>query len=333
MPSKLDHDPDEAAGATTASVTYHLPAEALRGAITTYYLVKVSGPGVVWDQIFPEWPNFRIILAGEWNAHFPGEPDQPVPTLGMSGALERALWAGGSAGVMVGVGLMPQGWPRFTTLSADATTNLLLPLSQVLGPAADDLYARLMAAYRAGGGDAALYAVLDEVLLSIVVDRPEAAAVAAAHAALQDPQVQMVADWADRVGLSARTLERFSLKYFGLSPKRLLRRQRILRTLAAMREKPDGTWTRDARRPVRRPGPLHPRVQLLHGRLARRVPGPRAAVHGRGLEPPQSAAGLARAGAAAAVEEPAAEVFSRPQETSATACRVITIRTLPTAVH
>ncbi len=243
MATKLDRN-DEDAGATTASVTYHLPAQALRGAITTYYLVKVTGPGTVWDQIFPDWPNFRIILEGEWNAHFPGEADQPVPTLGMSGALERALWAGGSAGVMVGVGLMPQGWPRFTTLSADATTNLLLPLSDVLGPAvADDLYARLRAAYRSGGGDAALYAVLDEVLLSIIVDRPEAAAVGAAHAALQDPQVQMVADWADRVGLSARTLERFSLKYFGLSPKRLLRRQRILRTLAAMREKPDGTWT------------------------------------------------------------------------------------------
>jgi AraC-like DNA-binding protein len=251
MPAKLDQGRDDAADglqpATTASVTYHLPAEALRGAVTTYYLVKVSGPGTVWDQIFPEWPNFRIILEGEWNAHFPGEPDQPVPVLGMSGALERALWAGGSAGVMVGVGLMPQGWPRFTTLSADATTNLLLPLSEVLGPAADELYAKLMAAYRSdrgdGGGDAALYAVLDEVLLPLVTERPEAAAVGAAHAALQDPQVQTVADWAERVGLSARSLERFSLKYFGLSPKRLLRRQRMLRTLAAMREKPDGTWT------------------------------------------------------------------------------------------
>jgi AraC-like DNA-binding protein len=246
MATKLDHGQDDACegeAATTASVTYHLPAEPLRGAITTYYMVKVTGPGVVWDQIFPEWPNFRIILEGEWNAHFPGDPDQPVPTLGMSGALERALWAGGSTGVMVGVGLMPQGWPRFTTLSADATTNLLLPLSDVLGPVADDLYARLMAAYRAGEGDAALYAVLDEVLLSIVTDRPEAVAVAAAHAALQDPHVQTVPDWAERVGLSARSLERFSLKYFGMSPKRLLRRQRILRTLAAMREKPDGTWT------------------------------------------------------------------------------------------
>ena len=45
-----------------ASVTYHLPAEPLRAAITTYYLVKVTGPGVVRDQFVPEWPNFRLIL-------------------------------------------------------------------------------------------------------------------------------------------------------------------------------------------------------------------------------------------------------------------------------
>jgi AraC-like DNA-binding protein len=246
MPTKLEHAQDRAgdvAAPTTASVTYHLPAQPLRGAITTYYLVKVAGPGTVWDQIFPEWPNFRIILEGEWNAHFPGEPDQPVPKVGVSGALERAMWAGGSAGLMVGVGLMPQGWSRLTSLPADAATNLMLPLSDVLGPVAEDLYAKLSKVYRQGGDDAALYAVLDEVFMPIVAARPEAPDVAAAHAALQDPQVQTVADWAERVGLSARTLERFSLKSFGLSPKRLLRRQRILRTLAAMRENPDGTWT------------------------------------------------------------------------------------------
>ncbi|THD58685.1 AraC family transcriptional regulator [Phenylobacterium sp.] len=238
MATKLDHDTG-CADAATASVTYHLPAQALRGAVTTYYQVKVTGPGTVWDQIFPEWPNFRLILDGDWEAHFPGEPNQSVPKIGMSGALEKALWAGGSAGVMVGVGLMPAGWPQLATASADLFTNRLAPLSEVIGPAADELYRRL----RAAQGDAAIYAVLDEVLLSILTERPEAATVAAAHTALQDPHMQTVADWAEIVGLSSRQLERFSNRYFGMSPKRLLRRQRLLRTLAAMREAPEGTWT------------------------------------------------------------------------------------------
>jgi AraC-like DNA-binding protein len=238
MATKLDHEAG-GSGATTASVTYHLPAQALRGAVTTYYLVKVTGPGTVWDQIFPEWPNFRLILSGDWEAHFTGEPHQPVPTIGMSGALEKALWAGGSAGVMVGVGLMPAGWPQLTTCPANLVTNRLAQLSEVIGPLADELYRRLKQA----DGDEAIYAVLDEVLLSILTERPEAATVAAAHAALQDPQVQTVPDWAQAVGLSSRQLERFSNRYFGMSPKRLLRRQRLLRTLAAMRDASAGTWT------------------------------------------------------------------------------------------
>jgi AraC-like DNA-binding protein len=240
MDTKLGCEPAVAgAPSTHASVTYHLPAEGLRGAVTTYYLVKVTGPGTVWDQIFPEWPNFRLILSGNWEANFPGEARQPVPAVGMSGALERALWAGGSQGVMVGVGLMPQGWSRFTTASADAFTNRLRPLTEVIGPAAEELYRRL----RAADDDAAIFAVLDDVLGAIVTERAETAMVGQAHAALQDPQVETVADWAERVDLSSRQLERFSLRHFGLSPKRLLRRQRILRTLAAMREQPDGTWT------------------------------------------------------------------------------------------
>jgi AraC-like DNA-binding protein len=234
----LDPQPG-AEGAAQAEVTYHLPDPALRGAVTTYYLVKVSGPGTVWDQIFPEWPNFRLILSGDWEANFTGEARQPVPKIGMSGALEKALWAGGSAGVIVGVGLMPAGWPQLTASSADLFTNRLRPLSEVIGPAAEDLYRRL----RAANGDAAIYAVLDEVLLSIRQDNPAATKVAAAHSALQDPQTQTVADWAQAVELSARQLERFANRYFGMSPKRLIRRQRLLRTLAAMRETPDAAMT------------------------------------------------------------------------------------------
>jgi AraC-like DNA-binding protein len=239
--SKSDHSPDVTDPApTTASVTYHLPAEALRDAITTYYLVKVTGPGTVRDQIFPEWPNFRLILSGTWEAKFPDVDVEPVPQDGVTGALERAVWVTGSAGLMVGVGLMPQGWPRFTALPADAFTNRMRPLGDAIGPAADQLRARLCAA--APDGDEALFAVLDEVLPGLMQKAPEAATVAAAHAALQDPAVQTVADWAATFELSSRQLERFSQRYFGLPPKRLLRRQRLLRTLAAMREANEGTW-------------------------------------------------------------------------------------------
>jgi AraC-like DNA-binding protein len=238
----MDTTPNQVPAATAAAaVTYALPAEPLRAAITTYYLVKVTGPGTVRDQIFPEWPNFRLILSGEWAAKFPDVDVEPVPMAGVTGALERAVWVEGSAGVMVGVGLMPQGWPRLTLRPADEFTNHMRPLADCLGPVSDTLHARLKAA--APQGDKALYAILDEVLGGLLVDAPEAELVASAHAALQDPGTQTVSDWAEAVGLSSRQLERFSLRYFGLSPKRLLRRQRVLRTLAAMRESHQATWS------------------------------------------------------------------------------------------
>ena len=158
---------------------------------------------------------------------------------GVTGALERAVGVAGSPGLLVGVGLMPQGWPRLTVQPAHMFADRMRPLSDALGPVADDLHARLKAA----DGDDAIFAVLDEVFLSILHEAPEAALVATAHAALQDPKVQTVSDWAAHAGLSPRQFERFSLRYFGLSPKRLLRRQRVLRTLAAMMESPEGSWS------------------------------------------------------------------------------------------
>ena len=176
-------DPPADPSATTASVSYHLPTAALREAITAYYLVKVSGPVIVRDQIFPEWPNFRLVLSGDWEATFPEADSAPVPAAGVTGALERAVWVSGSAGLMVGVGLMPQGWPRLTSAPAGDFTNRMRPLADALGPAADELHRRLSAAE----SDEAIFAVLDEVFTGMLTEAPEAAQVAAAHVALQDP--------------------------------------------------------------------------------------------------------------------------------------------------
>lgn len=241
MSSQSDECQAVADTAAKATVSYHLPAEGLRAAITTYYLVKVEGSGVVRDQIFPEWTNFRLILSGDWEAKFPDVDIAPVPRLGVTGTLERAVWVHGTAGLMVGVGLMPRGWSRFSDRPADEFTNRMRELSDAIGPLAETLRRDLLAA--APDGDEAIFAVLDRALTARLADSVEAEGVGAAHTALQDPHVQTVVDWAEACGLSARQLERFAQRHFGLSPKRLLRRQRLLRTLAAMRENPEGTWS------------------------------------------------------------------------------------------
>jgi AraC-like DNA-binding protein len=246
-PEAADPAAEPGAGAsvvpTTASISYHMPSQAVSGAITSYYLLEVTGPGIVRDQLFPEWTNFRLVLNGDWEAEFPERAREPVPAASITGTLERAPWAQGSAGLMVGVGLMPQGWPMLTDASADGFTDCLRPLNEAIGPAADSLHERLKAVDRAVEGDGAYLRILDEVFASLLTEAPEAALVAAAHVALQDPQVQTVKDWATAIDVSSRQLERFSQRYFGLSPKRLLRRQRLLRTLAALRDSGGGTMS------------------------------------------------------------------------------------------
>lgn len=230
----------EGTAAAEASVSYFLPGERLRTAVTTYYLVRVSGEGSVTDQIFPEWANFRIVLSGHWTAKFPDRETEPVPTVGVTGALERAVWVTGSPGLLVGVGLLPQGWPLLIAQPADAFANRMRPLSDAIGPAAGTLFEQLKAA----PDEAAMFGVLDATLGGLLRGSPEAALVGVAHAALQDPQVQTVADWAAAADLSPRQFERFCRRYLGLPPKRLLRRQRLLRTLAAVREAPEDSWSR-----------------------------------------------------------------------------------------
>lgn len=224
-----------------ASVTYRSPAPGLREAIASYYFVNVTGAGAVEDQLFPEWANFRWSLTGDWQARFPGAAMEPVPEAGVTGALERAIYVRGSAGLLVGVGLMPQGWPQLTSVSAEGFANRLRPMSDAIGPAADTLHERLRAVAHAG--EAALCAALDETFTALLHEAPDAELIRAAHAALQDITVRSVSAWAQALGLSPRQLERFSLKVFGVSPKGLLRRQRVLRTLAAMIETPGGAWT------------------------------------------------------------------------------------------
>ena len=242
MPPEPDLPAISDAGAqATAQVTYRAPAAELRGAITSYYLVRVTGRGMVEDQLYPEWPNFRVTLSGEWRAKFPGADWAPVPQAQVTGALERALPVRGSEGLLIGAGLMPQGWPRLVGVEASGFANCVRPLADAIGPLASTMQERLTSA--AADGEDALYAVLDETFAALLRPAPDADLVRAAHATLQDPVVRTVSDWAEAMGLSSRQLQRISSKVFGISPKRLLRRQRVLRTLAAMVEAPEGTWT------------------------------------------------------------------------------------------
>ena len=63
------------------------------------------------------------------------------------------------------------------------------------------------------------------------------------HEALADPDISSVADLADATGISQQRLERLCRTVFGFPPKRLLRRQRFLRTLGSVMMDPELKWS------------------------------------------------------------------------------------------
>jgi AraC-like DNA-binding protein len=228
---------------TRVSFRYFLPAPALRAMITTYYVLEIGGEGPIEELLFPEWANIRLLLDAEWTQTF-GDGRAVThrpPAAVMSGVISRTATVRGAPGRLVGVGFLPAGWAVFAALPACDYVDDLAPLEIFVGGAADEL----LRAVQAAPGDAAMVAALDAWFLAHMAGRQAAEAMlVAAHEALLDPEVRSVAEWARRLGRSPRQLERLALTYFGMGPKALLRRQRFLRSFAAIREQPPGLWGR-----------------------------------------------------------------------------------------
>ena len=232
-----------APGSDDVSVRFFLPHPALRGAISTYYVLRIVGDASVEDLLHPEWPNIRLLLKGDWSLTFADGrvAATAAPGAVVSGTLGRSVVARGEPGLLAGVGLLPAGWAKLTARPAADFADQLQALSLFVGPEADVLLAALMREQ----DDDGLRARLDEWFLRRIGSAPQIERLLVdAHAALLDPGLESVADWAARLSRSTRQLERLARAYFGLSPKVLLRRQRFLRTLASIRDQPPGAWGR-----------------------------------------------------------------------------------------
>lgn len=228
---------------TGVSFRYFLPAPALRATITTYYVLEIGGDGLVEELLFPEWANIRLLLDGGWSQTFgDGRTVSHAPPMAlMSGVISRTAKIRGGPGRAVGIGFLPAGWGAFTALPARNYVDDIVPLSIFVGEAADELLRDV----RAAPDDVAMVAALDAWLLARMARaEPTDPALVTAHETLLDPTVRSVAEWARRLGRSSRQVERLALTYFGMSPKALLRRQRFLRSFAAIREHPPGVWGR-----------------------------------------------------------------------------------------
>lgn len=235
-----------ASPAAAAQVDILVPAERLRGYVTFYYFVAAGGP--LTDFLYPEWGNIRFALAGDWRvtmagaAHGDGAGDAGAGAgdagadragggdrlFGPTDRCGRVVTGGGR---VAGFGLTPLGWHRLIGGDASALANRDVPLGTPFGAAT----AAICAALAGDAPPAARVAACDALLTAYAADRPaEDRLVVAVDRVLRE-RPHDVGAFAAAAGVSTRTLHRVCLRAFGFAPKRLLRRQRFLDTLGAVR--------------------------------------------------------------------------------------------------
>ncbi|WP_423141064.1 helix-turn-helix domain-containing protein [Parablastomonas sp. CN1-191] len=240
-----DHDGQgvKAAADPVVSAAFHLPPPDLQRYFTTFYRAEITVPddGRVSDTLHPEWANLRFVRGDAPIAVI----DDGAPVLGtdfyVTGPTSRpARFTVGSTAFW-GIGLMPLGWARFIAQPAADYADRVVdgrvdPAFAAFGPLADSV-ARFH-----GDVPAALEAIIAYFRGRLGGALPDHDRILAVHAAMVDPEVHSVGDFAARAGVQPRTLERLCCRHFGFTPKTLLRRQRFMRSVAQFILDPSRKW-------------------------------------------------------------------------------------------
>jgi AraC-like DNA-binding protein len=223
------------------SITFHPPAPGLERAVLYYWVIRGCSPSE--NFIEPNWPAVGWLLSGEWSMSFGGRPPVPFPPAWVCGCIDEEARGEGTAGTVMGFVLLPWGWAHLIDAPASAFSNALRPMADAFGP-------EFAAEAEAVGQDLReaeledALARMDRFLLDLAARRaPPQPVVQKAFALLVGGEVHSVSAWAAGLGLSTRQLERLCLRHFGFTPKRLLKRERMLRTVYAMRGGEAKCWS------------------------------------------------------------------------------------------
>lgn len=228
---------------SAGTTSFVKPAAALRKYITTYYFFQIETPGEVEQQdlVHPEWASVRYALSGRVRGSFIPAPLEDLSEAVIVGPSTLARRIGCISARVVGLGITPLGWNRLINAQASKWANKSV---DVRAEPAFALFARIWEAIRGLEDDNEIVRRMDEQLTA-ALDKPNSreADVAALHDLLTDPDFANVAELAEALDMDVQRLERLTRRAFGFPPKRLLRRQRFLRTLRLRMLDPDMNWS------------------------------------------------------------------------------------------
>jgi AraC-like DNA-binding protein len=222
---------------------FHEPPPQFEGCFTTFYRATLEideGGASLNDYLQPEWANLRFFCGGA--------PDASIGTSQVSGA--HFIGTGPSSLAcrfalppmqMWGVGILPLGWARFFSADAASCANMVCDGAQ-----------HPTFSHFAGLTDTLCHPEIDpeEQLAAITAAMTRAmrptrddVRIRRVHNELVNGDFASVHDLADACAMSIRTLERMCARYFGFSPKLLMRRQRFMRSLTTYMLQRGSHWT------------------------------------------------------------------------------------------
>ena len=225
------------------ALRFFLPPPELSPFITTLYHLEICGGTTepVEDWLHPEWANLRIIPELTIEAGMGGGPFERMPRTVLAGPTSVATNFRATGGRSWGIGFMPLGWARLTDAPASDYAD------RYADAEVDPMFKRLRPLCACVCGQQRdLLAERDAMLrqLKLLFAQPAAREdlILRVEEALTDPRIHSVAELAQFLGMSTRTMERFCSRAFGFSPQLLLRRQRFVRSLAKFMLDPSLKW-------------------------------------------------------------------------------------------
>lgn len=231
------------------TVRFFPPPEDLAACLTTVYLLetRIGGGAKVTDYLQPEWGNLRFFCENAPYAKVV-DPDEPEPSFvdgarfQATGPSSKPVYFEMGETRMWGIGLKPLGWAKLIAKPANESANIITdgekhPTFRHLADLCDLLC-------EPSQDDEEQFAKLVQALRENLQPTRDEARIIAIHEAMVDPYLTSIDDFADAAKMHKRTLERLCNRHFGFSPRFLLRRQRMMRSLAAFMLSEGESWSR-----------------------------------------------------------------------------------------
>jgi AraC-like DNA-binding protein len=227
--------------ALATSICIVPPAPHLRGFISAYFSTDIASEKPIADLSVPEWGCLRFVLNGGFDVFRSGSDPFRIDGAYVQGPSSQGLEFHVQNCRMFGVGLIPEGFARFWKLDLGSIADSWMPIETFF----DGSLLGLRDALEKTSEPTAQFELADRFFSELLEQRPGNRMwkqVVIVHRALNDPGVSRIEDLAARSGMSASQLARFCKARFGFAPKLLLRRQRFLRMLEALHERPYAEW-------------------------------------------------------------------------------------------